>query len=280
MDTSITRILAVIDPVRAEQWALQKAIMMAKGRSDARVLAYLCSNTTAKCDDPEQYHAVEIHRNQLWLDELLAQTDSHGVVIEPQVEWRADWRDAICAAAHDFGAEVVVKRASGRPSSLASSDRHLIRTLKNCALFLVKHDPVAEIQKVLVAVDFNARDASHTALNTAIMELGKRVRGDSGNIELHCISAYSQSDRFVHPPDVSKILGIERARAHVQRGSAAEVIPETANRIGADLVIVGNVGRRGLSGITVGNTAEKILTDVAADILVLVQVEARERNAA
>ena len=53
-----------------------------------------------------------------------------------------------------------------------------------------------------------------------------------------------------------------------------------ANDIDADLVIVGNVGRRGLKGITVGNTSEKILTDINADVLVLVREEGAERSAA
>lgn len=280
MDTSIDRILAVVDPTRTDQWALQKAVTIAKDREGVRILAYLCTHSTAKSDDPGQHRAVEIRRNQLWLTEILSGLNCQGVTIEPLVEWQADWRAAICAAAKAFEAEVVVKRASGRPSSLASSDRQLIRTLKNCALFLVKHDPVAEMKKVLVAVDFNARDESHTALNSAIMTLGKRVRGRSGEIELHSISAYPQSDRFVHPPDVAKVLGIQRCQAHVHQGSAADVIPSTANRIEADLVIVGNVGRRGLSGITVGNTAEKILVDIKADVLVLVHVAKQEREAA
>jgi universal stress protein E len=148
------------------------------------------------------------------------------------------------------------------------------------ALLLVKHDPVKEMQKVLVAVDFNATDGSHNALNDAIMDLGKRIRGSDGTIELHAVSAYPESDKFVHPQDVAKTLDIDRSRAHVSWGSADEIIPEIAKKIGADLVIVGNVGRRGLSGITVGNTSEKILTDIESDVLVLVQEEGTERVAA
>jgi universal stress protein E len=53
-----------------------------------------------------------------------------------------------------------------------------------------------------------------------------------------------------------------------------------ANSIDADLVILGNVGRQGLSGLTVGNTAEKILTDIKADVLVLVQEVAESIKAA
>ena len=84
----------------------------------------------------------------------------------------------------------------------------------------------------------------------------------------------------MHPPDVARNLEIDRSRAHVRQGKAAEVIPAMANEIDADLVVVGNVGRRGFAGITIGNTSEKILTDIQADVLVLVKEENAERSAA
>ncbi len=272
MTNEMTRFLAVIDPTRVEQWALQRAVTIAQGREDATVHALVCVYSPAKCDEPTELQAAEIRRHSLWLAEIIDEYSESGVTITPIVEWHKDWREAIATIAQITGSELVVKRASGRPSSLANSDRQLIRSLKN-ALLLVKHNPSRRLDKVLVAVDFNATSKSHTDLNSAIMDLGNSICGTDENMELHCVSAYPESDKFVHPPDVAKKLGIDRSRAHVVRGKAAEVIPESANRIGAGLVVVGTVGRRGLSGITVGNTAEKILADIQSDVLVLVQEE-------
>ena len=272
MTNDVKRFLAVIDPTRIEQWALQRAVSIAQGREDATVHALVCVYAPTKCDEPAELQAAEIRRHSLWLDEIINEYSDSGVTITPIVEWHKDWREATAKIARTTAAELVVKRASGRPNSLASSDRQLIRSLKN-ALLLVKHDPSRKLDKLLVAVDFNATSKSHTDLNSAIMDLGKSIRGTDQNMELHCVSAYPDSDKFVHPPDVAKKLGIDRSRAHVVRGKAADVIPESANSIGAALVIVGTVGRRGLSGITVGNTAEKILADIHSDVLVLVQEE-------
>jgi len=279
MTAKTNRILAVIDPTRNDQWALQKAISIAKDTSDTEVCAFLCAYSRAECDDPEELRSVELGRHTNWLVEMLAVQPDAGVTIEPLVTWNADWRDAICQAAKASGTYLVVKRASGRPHELGSADRQLIRSLQS-ALLLVKADPAEEIRKVLVAVDFNAVDRGHVALNDAIMTLGSRIRGSNGTIELHSVSAYPKSDKFVHPPDVAKILDIDRSHAHVRLGSAAEVIPDMANKIQADLVIVGSVGRNGFSGVTTGNTAEKILTDIESDVLVLVKHERRERSAA
>jgi len=272
MATEKIRILAVLDPTRNEQWALRKALSIAKNRGDTDVYAFLCVSSNAECDDLAELRSVELRRHMIWLDGILADFDVDGINIERVVDWNDDWREAICQIAKDTDVNLVVKRASGRQKSLASSDRQLIRNLQ-CALLLVKHDPAKEIQKALVAVDFNAADESHSKLNDAIMKLGKRIRGSIGKMELHAVSAYPESDKFIHPPDVAKTLDIDRAQAHVRQGSAYDVIPAFANKIKADLVIVGNVARRGLSGLIVGNTSEKILTDIKSDVLVLVREE-------
>lgn len=279
MATQKNRILAVIDPTRVEQWALKKALSIAGSRDDLDVCAYLCVYSDAKCDDPEQLQAVELSRHAVWLEAMLADIAMDNVSIEPVVEWNSDWR----AAVSDVGAAedmvLVVKRASGRQKSLASSDRQLLRKLGR-ALLLVKHEPADKLEKILIAVDFNAADESHKALNESIMSLGTRMRGTVTETELHAISAYPSSETFVHPPDVAKALDIDRSHAHVRRGPASEVIPDVAKELKADLVIVGNVGRGGLSGITIGNTAEKILTDIESDVLVLVTDEVKQRSAA
>ena len=265
------RILAVIDPTRVDQWALHKALTVGMNRSDPKIFAYLCAHSTTKCEDPERLRAVEIQRQQIWLKEILADYSDAGIPIEPVVEWHADWREGVCIAAEKNKAGLVIKRASGDPGALGNSDRRLIRELDGSALFLVKRDPTAELKNVLIAIDLNATDSGHLALNNAIMALGKRIRGNNEKIQLHSISAYEKSEGFKHPPDIAKILEISRAQAHVVRGNAAQVIPGMANKIRADLVIIGNVGRRGLSGVAKGNTAEKILVNIESDVLVLVE---------
>ena len=277
MATQKNRILAIIDPTRTEQWALKKALAIASSRDDLDVCAYLCVHSDAKCEDQDQFQAVELERHRLWLDAMLMEIADGDLTIDSQIEWSDDWREAACAAGAADDVVLVTKRASGRQNSLASSDRQLIRKLGR-ALLLVKYAPADEVKRILIAVDFNAIDESHKALNEAIMSLGTRMRGK--DTELHVISAYPSSDSFVHPPDVAKALDIDRSHAHVRRGSAADIIPDVAKELEADLVIVGNVGRGGLSGITIGNTAEKILNDIAADVLVIVKEEVKASAAA
>ncbi len=274
-----TRILAVIDPTRPEQWSLRKAISVAREQQDAEVYAFLCTYSTQESDDASELRSTELRRKSIWLDTILAEHEHEGVNIKAVVEWDEDWQEAVCDFAEANSVDMIVKRASGRPNALTSSDRRFIRTAKS-ALLLVKHDPARDLRKVLMALDFNATDDSHVRLNDAITEFANRLRGINKSIELHAACAYPDSDHFIHPPDVAKKLNIDRSRAHVQQGKAGDIIPRLANRIDADLVIVGSVGRHGLSGFTIGNTAEKILVEITADVLVLVHEAKVEHSAA
>ena len=55
---------------------------------------------------------------------------------------------------------------------------------------------------------------------------------------------------------------------YVEAGAPYEEIQSTAKRINANLAVIGNVGRTGLSGLIIGNTAEKILNHLRMDALI------------
>ena len=66
-------------------------------------------------------------------------------------------------------------------------------------------------------------------------------------------------------------LGIDHSTAtlHVAQGVAHQVISSTARRINAGLIVMGSVGRSGISGLLIGNTAEKILHTSDRSLLVV-----------
>ena len=56
---------------------------------------------------------------------------------------------------------------------------------------------------------------------------------------------------------------------HLAEGDAEAVIPDLAQEIETDLIVVGTIGRDGLSGVLIGNTAEALLDKVGGDVLVI-----------
>ncbi len=47
------------------------------------------------------------------------------------------------------------------------------------------------------------------------------------------------------------------------------MIPELADELDADLVVMGTVGRTGIAGLLIGNTAETILERIGCSVLAI-----------
>jgi universal stress protein E len=55
----------------------------------------------------------------------------------------------------------------------------------------------------------------------------------------------------------------------IKQGKPDRIIPSIANKLKADAVITGTVGRKGLKGKLLGNTAESILQNLHTDIVAI-----------
>ena len=58
-------------------------------------------------------------------------------------------------------------------------------------------------------------------------------------------------------------------QVHVLEGLAEERIPQVAKDLSAQLVVMGTVGRKGLSAAFMGNTAERVLSHLECEVLAL-----------
>ena len=56
---------------------------------------------------------------------------------------------------------------------------------------------------------------------------------------------------------------------HVEEGLPEDVIEKVAQQIDAELVILGTVGRTGISAVLIGNTAEHVIDRLNCDLLAL-----------
>lgn len=56
---------------------------------------------------------------------------------------------------------------------------------------------------------------------------------------------------------------------HLIQGPAQQVIPQTAERLGVDLVVMGTLGRTGVAGFFIGNTAEMVLEQLKCSVLAI-----------
>lgn len=57
--------------------------------------------------------------------------------------------------------------------------------------------------------------------------------------------------------------------AHIKAGSPASNIKSVASKLKVNIVVMGSVGRTGLKGLLIGNTAEKILNRLTVDTMIV-----------
>jgi universal stress protein E len=69
--------------------------------------------------------------------------------------------------------------------------------------------------------------------------------------------------------DITKIHNLAPERTRLMLGSAVDLLSEEAERVRADVVVMGAVSRSRLQRVFVGNTAERVLDHLPCDVLVV-----------
>ncbi len=160
-----------------------------------------------------------------------------------------------------------------------------------CPVWVIRPTRARKL-RVLAAVD---PDPDETELNLTILEIAASLaRIHDG--ELHVGHAFEISTEHLlrsplyggySEPEIERIRREERAeryadvlrllipsqdqgahwKVHVVHGAPAEVIPDFVGRYRINLLVLGTVARTGLRGLLMGNTAERILTEVCCSVM-------------
>ena len=193
------------------------------------------------------------------------------------------------------GYDLVIKTADGISSVgrlFGSVARSLLR-LCPCPVWILKPEIHGQFDRILAAIDLEASDEAHHALNRNILEIASSI-AQLENAELHLVCAWDlwmeqslrrragdaevDSALASHEQQIrgrlDKLLAGGDANAseiqiHLYRGNSASVIRSVADRIEADLMVMGTVCRTGAAGFLIGNTAETVLADITCSILAM-----------
>lgn len=180
-----------------------------------------------------------------------------------------------------------------------SDDMHLLRKCP-CPVWLTKAAEKSNYACLLAAVDFDPERPAMAGLNQQILELsGSLALADFAALHFVHVwdapyeaalqvwndnpdvvgASYIEGERSRHQAGLDQIgrqlrdhIGAEAydylsPYFHLCRGTASTVIPETAERLGADIVIMGTVARTGVAGLFIGNTAEAVLEQLRCAVL-------------
>ena len=71
----------------------------------------------------------------------------------------------------------------------------------------------------------------------------------------------------VNVESIAELYGLEADRVYLRKGATLDTLEEICNEVDPSIVIMGTLARGGVSGMLIGNTAEKLLDIIDADIL-------------
>ncbi len=188
-----------------------------------------------------------------------------------------------------------------------SDDMHLLRKCP-CPVWLVKPKAPHAYRRILATVDVDdaapeAELERQRQLNSQIIDIASAL-ALANFAELHIanvweaigesamhgpfmdtpaekINAYVERVRWQHKTSLDGLLhevtadlgpaALEylKPQTHLIKGSARREIPALAQRLEADLVVMGTVARTGIPGFIMGNTAETILNQIDCSVLAI-----------
>ncbi len=192
--------------------------------------------------------------------------------------------------------DLIMKPATddgGKPKFLfGSTDMQLFR-LSPVPVWIFKPGPANRLARVMVAVDLLAYDDVKSALAAKVLAWGKYVAAAAG-AELHVLHTWDLyreltlrshfgpkiTDGLSHAVEQRARQWLDEAIAHnglddgkitihFLKGIAEDLIPSISQSQKIDLLVMGSVGRTGVPGFFIGNTADSVLRQVNCSVLAI-----------
>lgn len=229
-----------------------------------------------------------LDRREQALREQIDKETPTGVRVGLRVVWIKDIAPWVIHRTESRDYDYVVKTAHHSASmSYTSTDWQLLRE-SAAPVLIVAGKRWHRERPLLVALDLATRSKSKRNLNKVVLEHATRLAEALG-VSLSCISAMEIPDLLAdldvlepndftrrmkldmqpHIAELSKAFSLPATVFRCRRGATADVISREVAKLGAQLVVMGTVGRRGLRAKLLGNTAESVLQSLSIDVLAI-----------
>lgn len=245
-----------------------------------------------------------VEQRQEELESLIPDGSSGCLPVKIQVLLGREFVEVIRAVLrHQFDLVIKSGEADGRfPNSFNSADLKLLRKCP-CPVWMIKSIQRQGDRAILAALDYDPEDPGIDALNSHILEVSASL-ALANFAEVHVVHAWGlPHESFLRSPrsgcsnaDVDRMNQDEEARRrtwleslvnnvcgakgekavayispqlHLVKGSASQRVPELADKLRVVLIVMGTVGRTGIPGFVIGNTAEDILHRIRCSVLAI-----------
>ena len=293
-------ILVVADPEREQQPAIYRAIHLAKVCDDVKIIVFLAiydfsyeMTSMLSSDERDAMRRGVVMQREEWLKEIIQPHTGKGINIEIKVVWHNRPYESIIADVFSQDIDLLIK-ATYEHDKLGSviftpTDWHLLRKCP-VPVLLVKGENWPTNGNVLACVNLSAEDEAHEDLNDKIVKEAIAFSSIT-QASVNLVNAYPATpvNITIELPEFDPASYTDAVRGHhlmtmkalrqkyciaeeqtyVVEGLAENVIPQVADEIKAEIVILGTTGRTGLSAVFIGNTAENTIDSLNCDLLAL-----------
>ena len=295
---NINKILVVIDPTTDSQPALARACLLAS-KTQAEVVAFLCiydfsyeMTTMLSYEERDSMRKAVVQDREEWLAKICAQYQAQNNIVSAVV-WDNSIHEAAIKHSLEENCDIILKAANSH-DDLASliftpTDWHLLRKSPTPVLMVKQHD-WPDNGNIIASVNVGTEDKQHADLNDKVANCAKEY-AELLNAQLHLVNAYPGTALNIaieipefdpqgytanvakhHENEMAKFAdrhGIASQQCHVKQGLPETAVPVQADELDAELVIIGTIGRIGLSAAFIGNTAEHVIDALNCDVLAI-----------
>ncbi|MCV6627124.1 MAG: universal stress protein [Cellvibrionaceae bacterium] len=261
-------LLVVIDPTRDEHPALERAIITAKMREQAPKIHIFIGVDGHAVDtshrNPDMYSDVA---NFSALERRMEKED---LEYTAEICWAHDWQKALLSSGKHFRTDMIVIPDYGDSDKgirFSDSKWAVLRNAK-CPVLIVRPGGEYHRKTIVAAINAQAKDERYQELNDKIVARGK-WSAELYGAQLHVVNAYEDTMNRPDRGSLQRRLDMDSDHVHIRQGSPEEAIATTAKELGADIVLIGTLARKGLLAAMRGNTSERVLTKLTTDVMTL-----------
>ena len=297
-------ILVVLNPENDKQYALARAVRLVKEQKSevpVKITVFLAAydlsyeiSALLSAEEREEMHRGVIAQRQKEIQPYLEKYADPMIEFRPIVVWSSNEAEAISAEVEKNNYDLVVKYTK-EEESLTSliftpMDWQLLRKCPT-AMLVVRDGDWKHQRRILVAVNVSGDEDYHEALNKSLVSLSIDLADNLERGNIHLVSAYPptpinmaidlpefhtseytngiRGQYLINMKALRQSFVIDEEHTHVREGFPEDVIPDVAKELEAELVVLGTLGRTGLSAALLGNTAEHVISKLSCNLLAI-----------
>ena len=238
--------------------------------------------------DQAQIKEQLLQRRREQLEARIARFARDDQKVALKIVWLKDIHPWVTKRAAATQFDLVIKTSHNSGSfGYTSTDWHLLRECP-APVFIAAEKKWHRTKPVLAALDLGTRSRAKRKLNEQVIERAMQL-ADALGVELRLVSAvvvptlladldlvdpktYADEHRQQMLPHIRALAekyGLPEKAFECKRGPVDKVITSAAANSRAQVVVMGTVGRSGIKGKFIGNTAESVLQLLRTAVLAL-----------